>query len=226
MDKELLKKYLLCLKSIKEKEESSPSGEIINDDPDEWWTSTNYEYDLSESEFTNFFSSLDQLNILDITNMANLSEYFSGNKEMNLEGDEAIVNYININPRKLKSFEDILLSLLTPEEVHSLSTTGTFLGEIVKEAGNLKMHTGGLISYNNNHVQLRTGLRNLCEYFIDRQGQLIDRSTLMEDMGIRTDDAKGTVAKYVSALNLALEPHFGRQPIVNYKKEGWRFILE
>ena len=236
MNTETLKKYLLFLDLIKKREITSPSSLIIEkdkEDPSQWWVVGNYYFGLEKGLFENFFSYLSILGVLEITNIDNVpssSEEKGTDSHGNiyyteelLYPDSILLSYINININKLKAYENSLSSLLTKQDFEDLQKKGTYLGETIKEAGKLKMHTGGMMSYDNSPIYLRTGLRNLCEVFIDRPEQMLNRDELEEGIGIHTRDKKSTVAKYVSALNSSLEPFFKKKPITNYKKRRLDF---
>lgn len=234
MNKDTLKKYLLYLDVIKKREIASPSSKILEKDKDDmsqWWDVDNYDFGLSESLFTNFFDNLGVLKILDVVNMQLVQDDLTQSvydeekdvyvlKETGIP-NQIIIDYVNVNLTKLTAYENTLLSFLNDEEIKNLQVKGSYLGKVLMNAGDFNIHEGGLISYKNQAIHMRTGLRNLCEIFIERPNQLLDRSTLEEGMGIRTRDSKGTVAKYVSALNIILSKFVGTAPIVSFKKEGW-----
>lgn len=95
---------------------------------------------------------------------------------------------------------------------------------IVKEAGFLNLRKSGNICFKDKVINMRTNLKTLCEVFIDRPNQLINRNDIADEIGVKSSSLKSTIAKYVSELNKILEPYFERKPIMNDKKEGWIFI--
>lgn len=226
--KELIKKKALYLLKIKERESRSPSENEIGD-----WDLDNADFDLSVTDFDQYISELKNLGIINLIDRYHAPE-FAGitlQKAYDEDGNlilspEVMYFYDKVNLEKLNEQLKGFLSTLTPSELLEVQTYPSVknFGEIIDEGGGLRLHKGGLISYKDKEVDLRSGLKTLCEVFIDRPNQLIDRHELEDQLGIHTRDLKNTIAKYVSALNTSLEPHFGRKPIENRKKTGWIFI--
>ena len=101
----------------------------------------------------------------------------------------------------------------------TISNTKILSGEAV----NLNLRADGLICYQNNIIYIRPKLKTLCEIFIDRPNQLINRDDIKDDLEINSKKTKSTISKYISELNLILKPHSKRKPIVNEPKSGWIF---
>jgi len=235
-NKELVKKKIWVLNKMKEREEKYGSKirgyseeEVESYGP---WDLSNLDFELSIEEFDSFISELNELGILE---GGQVDKYLSPiyihgqqiyNKHGNPISNEIRYFYWNTNLKKLNNYLKPLLSSLTTKEIFEVNKPRpkrTHFGEVRKEGGGFTLYVGGLITYKDKELDLRTGLKTLCEIFMDRPNQLLDRNTLEDNMGIHTRDLKNTIAKYVSELNTGLEPHFGRKPIINYKKEGWIF---
>ncbi len=227
MDRETLKKYILFLNKISEREVVFPNTHTPKenrDDPANWWDLDNYDHELPEKVFVSFLQNLEKLGILEIMHIGNVPD-FKEDDSWDSYTDEVILDYVNVDTEKLQVYKSELTSLLTPAEKLDIRTkieTPSF-GKIIKEGGGLKLHEGGAITYKNREVSMRVGLKELCEIFIDRPNQILDRNTLEYESGIHTRDLKNTVAKYICELNTRLEPHFNRKPIINHKKQGWIF---
>ena len=62
---------------------------------------------------------------------------------------------------------------------------------------------------------------------MSRSNQLILYDEIREEI-IRAERRERTrfltIAKYVSELHGLLKPYFGKDVILNHKKEGWRFV--
>jgi hypothetical protein len=91
----------------------------------------------------------------------------------------------------------------------------------IKEAGKLNLRESGNICYENKILKMPIHIKTLCELFMDRPNQLVNRDDIRDELAIDSSEIKDTVSKYVSALNRILKPYFGQKPIKNHKKSGW-----
>ena len=234
MEKRLVKKYVSILNTIIERETVYPSPVDTDwDHPSNSWDADNYEYQLKDTEFIAFFENWATQGILKITGGSYLPELIEvkgvtknaydedGNQ---VETDEFILFYSKVDVEKAKQYRKNLKELLTSEELEEIKNVSKISTETIRiSAGLLNQRHSGAICYENKIIDMRTGLKTLCELFIERPTQLIGRNDIIDELGVNSSRTKATIAKYVSELNRILEPYFKRHPIVNHKKEGWVF---
>lgn len=237
MSIELAKKKVRILNKIKEREEKEPNMiEYSESGPYSSygkWDLSSGEFDIDIKEFDSFITELSRNGILygGPIESFHVPIYVNDKQIYDEDGepisDELIIFYWNANLKKLNIYLNLLLKLFTLNEIKELKKplpAVTIFGKVIKEAGKLSICEGGIILYDNkNKVDMRTGLKSLCEMFIDRPRQLINRDEIRDMLGTSTKNTKDTIAKYVSALNISLEPYFKRKPLINDKKEGWIF---
>jgi len=230
MEKELVKKYISLLKLIIEREIVYPEKEDSDpESPEGAWDISNSFFHLKISEFKRLFSTLENIGILKVVSFLAIPQFIG--EEMvydengkSIDSDEVVFEYKKVDLKKAKKYRKELEAILTPEEISNIKNVSKISSEPkLKEAGSLNLRHSGVICYENNIIDMRTGLKTLCELFIERPNQLINRNDIEDELGVDSEKLKSTIAKYVSELNKILEPYFKRQPIINHKKEGWIF---
>lgn len=95
------------------------------------------------------------------------------------------------------------------------------------EIGGLATYADGTIRFKGSVIPMRDQLNDLCRMFMSRPNQLVLCDEIREEI-VRADRRETTtfitIAKYVSELHGLLKPCFGKNVILNHKKEGWRFV--
>lgn len=75
---------------------------------------------------------------------------------------------------------------------------------------------------------MRGQLKELCRYFMGRQGRLVTIDEIKEEIiyaDKRKTTSNTTIAKYVSELRSSLKPYFKKDLFPNQEGEGWFFRL-
>ncbi len=95
------------------------------------------------------------------------------------------------------------------------------------EIGYLATYSDGTIRFKGSVIPIRDQLNDLCRMFMSRPNQLVLCDEIRDEI-IRAERRErtrfSTIAKYVSELHGLLKPCFGKDVILNHKKEGWRFV--
>jgi len=179
-----------------------------------------------------------QLVPLEILNVSSLEGGFlldNGGSEFVKKQAEETIKYLIMNLDKIQNIRKLKSEIVTGIEEGELKEyLDSLLGKkknilknsnepILKQAGSLNLRESGNICYEKNIIEMRTGLKTLCEIFIKRPNQLVNRDDIYDGLEIDSRKKKSTVAKYVSELNSILKPYFKRKPLVNDKKIGWIF---
>ena len=232
MDKELIKKYISILNLIIERETiyPEPKDSELNDSNGPW-DIDNVIFNLKPQQFMDFLWRLEDMKILKTQSGSYIPEFAGEDKRVAYDEDGKIINsdefiifYKKTNLKKALKYKQEIEELLTPEEVNEIKNISKISREpILIESGSLNLRQSGVICYENNIIDMRTGLKTLCELFINRPNQLINRNDILDELGVSSKRTKATIAKYVSELNIIIEPYFKRLPIINHKKEGWIF---
>jgi DNA-binding response OmpR family regulator len=91
----------------------------------------------------------------------------------------------------------------------------------------LATYPDGTVRFKGSVIPMRDQLNDLCRMFMSRPNQLVLCDEIREEI-IRANRRETTtfitIAKYVSELHSLLKPSFGKNVILNHKKEGWRFV--
>lgn len=230
MDTNFIKNTLLILNLMIEREKENPSPKNKEYDPADDWDLINSKFNIDADIFNKIISKFIDKKIIEshfssfIPLYADDGGFLYDQNGNQAKSDEFLILYQMKDLRKAQSYKKELEKSLTSEEIKRIENKST-LSElpILQEAGELNLRQDGLICYKNKVIDMRTGLKTLCELFISRPNELINRDDIFDSLGVNTKKKKDTISKYVSALNKALEPHFKRQPIINHKKEGWIF---
>jgi hypothetical protein len=95
------------------------------------------------------------------------------------------------------------------------------------EIGYLATYSDGTIGFKGSVIPIRDQLNDLCRMFMSRPNQLVLCDEIRDEI-VRAERRErtrfSTIAKYVSELHGLLKPCFGKDVILNHKKEGWRFV--
>jgi hypothetical protein len=95
------------------------------------------------------------------------------------------------------------------------------------EINGLSTYPDGTIRFKGSVIPMRDQLNDLCRMFMSQPNQLVLCDEIREEI-IRANRRETTtfitIAKYVSELHALLKPCFGKNVILNHKKEGWRFV--
>lgn len=92
--------------------------------------------------------------------------------------------------------------------------------------GNLAAYNDGSIKFNNESLQMRNQLKDLCRLFMSRPDTLTTIDQIRDEVIAaqkRKSTPFSTIAKYVSELHTILQIHFQQPVIFNQKEEGWYF---
>ncbi len=223
---ELNNKYLDILDYIKYQQVISPQTKNDNS-PENWYELNNYTFDIPEGDFKEIMLGLEKQKVIEITGIINVPEnsprvngwLYDENGDL-VDSDEIIFNYWNVDTQKLEDLREKIPETITTQEEEFIQMAE---GRVILSAGDLSLHEGGAISYDGEVIKIPQYLKTILEYFMEHPNRIYDRDTLIEIGGIRTDNKKKTVAKYVWKINKILKPHYKRYAIVNHKREGWIF---
>lgn len=102
--------------------------------------------------------------------------------------------------------------------------TETF--KLENSVGKLGYGSDGLIYFNMVPVDMTAQLKDLCRMFIDRPKVLVTIDDIKDTIitaNRRGKTSNTTIAKYISALRVVLQPYYKSDFLISKKKEGWRF---
>ena len=236
IDKEIIRKKILFLNKMKQREINYPSKEIPTEEdcppPTGDWSIDNWDFELEIDDFMIFINELSKRRIfLGPIDIIELPVYINGKQAYDEDGnafcEEAVCFYWNVNLDNLEIYLSLLLKIFTQKEKVSILTykpsRGIF-GEIEKEIWEYKLYSNGIITYGDKEIDIRLGLKKILEIFIYNPNQLISRNKIKNELEIYSKDTKDTISKYINLINKAIKKVSKKEPIINHKGEGW--VLE
>jgi hypothetical protein len=140
--------------------------------------------------------------------------------------DEKIITTMAQIKRAVKSVQTIISQTIKTTTVASFSTNSLVEDLTV---GHLTYQKDGALTFKNKPVEMRSQMKTLCIFFMQRHKSFIDYSAIKDEIISETkSQTKGftNTTKYVNELQGLLRKLFGKKVIFNHKKEGYIFDVE
>lgn len=118
---------------------------------------------------------------------------------------------------------------VTKEKIAAVSQPKSLLPAELKPeitVGKLVAYSDGSIKFDDENLQIRNQLKDLCRLFMSRNNMLTTLDHIREEIIAapkRKNTPFGTISKYVSELHTILQNYYKQPVIVNQKEEGWYF---